>query len=211
MSAEEPISKKRPHKSRKLNSQCVNRIRANRSRQVPTNSYSPLEYYEDQRLKCRDCRKEFIFTALEQQAWYEEYGIPHHATRVRCQHCSKKYNACEVIKKKYDTSCAAAKRKDAGYNTLIEAGLLAVELFQASSKRMSIEHCIGWLKKCLKLKPSSREPLYLLACCYEYAGNSARALEKYETFLEKTCETRRGDMKAWRGLAEKRVRELSAD
>lgn len=185
------------------------RIKADRKKQVPTNSYGPPEYYHDTQVRCRDCKAEFIFTAAEQQAWYEEYGIPHFATRVRCEFCAKKHKAHAILKGDYDIACATAKNTDAGYDDFLAAGIMAVLCAEEGIGRFDAPRNIGWLRKCLALRPTSREPLYLLARSYELSGMTTKALEKYHEFLNRTMEVKKGQLKMWRGLVEKRVARLS--
>jgi hypothetical protein len=59
-------------------------IVADLSKHAPHNSYGPPEYYVDQTLKCRDCGKEFTWTAKRQQYWFEVLKIPIHVQAVRC-------------------------------------------------------------------------------------------------------------------------------
>ncbi len=63
------------------------RIKANLSTQRPTNSYSPPLYYEDKRFTCRDCGAECVWTAEQQQLWYERWGGPVQSTAIRCRAC----------------------------------------------------------------------------------------------------------------------------
>jgi DNA-directed RNA polymerase subunit RPC12/RpoP len=187
------------------------RIRADASKLVPTNSLGRPEFYHDERVKCRDCKSEFVFTASEQQAWYEKYEIPHYAKRVRCEHCSKKHWAHELLKSEYNAACTAAKKKDAGHKEFLTASILSITCATTGLKPFNSARNIGWLRKCRKLRPTSKESLFLLGWSYDLAGKVERALEFYSAFLDKTSETKTGDVKMWRGLAEKRVRELNAN
>lgn len=186
------------------------RIRADISKLVPTNSYGPPQWYHDQQVKCRDCKTEFVFTAREQQAWYEQYGIPHYATRVRCEHCSKKHEAHELLTSAYNAACAAAKLKDAGHKEFLIASMMSITCATAGLKPFNSARNIGWLRKCLKLRPVGKEALFFLGWSYDLAGKTERALEYYAAFLEKTGESKQGDVKMWRGLAEKRVKAMGA-
>ena len=49
----------------------------------------PRAYYVDMRKTCRDCKREFIFFAREQQHWYEELGFYIDADCERCFPCRK--------------------------------------------------------------------------------------------------------------------------
>src|SRR5687768_3585787 len=77
------------------------RIKATPERLVQKNSRSFPDWYEDSTSTCVDCRERFVFTALEQQMWYEEFGIPHYAHPKRCLDCSKSFRKRLDREKKY--------------------------------------------------------------------------------------------------------------
>lgn len=55
------------------------------------NTYSdPPEYYYDQAFDCRDCGQHQIWTAKQQQWWYEEAGGYFFSGAVRCRDCRAK-------------------------------------------------------------------------------------------------------------------------
>lgn len=66
------------------------RIPANPAAQAKNNSYNPPEYYEDIRFKCRDCGTEEVWTAEQQQWWYEVAKGPIFSTAIRCHACREK-------------------------------------------------------------------------------------------------------------------------
>lgn len=63
------------------------RIEADLSKQAPNNTYSPRLFYEDLKFKCRDCGKREIWTAEQQQWWYEVAKGPVQSTAIRCRIC----------------------------------------------------------------------------------------------------------------------------
>ncbi|MGB7158529.1 MAG: zinc-ribbon domain containing protein [Tepidisphaeraceae bacterium] len=63
------------------------RIEAELSKQAPNNSHSPPLFYQDLEFKCRDCRKREVWTAEQQQWWYEVAKGPIQSTAVRCRAC----------------------------------------------------------------------------------------------------------------------------
>lgn len=66
------------------------RIQADLSQQAPNNSYSALPlYYEDMPFVCVDCGKEEIWTAEQQQWWYEVAKGSVYSCAVRCHDCRK--------------------------------------------------------------------------------------------------------------------------
>jgi hypothetical protein len=66
------------------------RIPANLAAQAKNNSYYPPEYYEDRQFKCADCGTEEVWTAKQQQWWYEVAKGPIFSTAIRCRACRKK-------------------------------------------------------------------------------------------------------------------------
>jgi hypothetical protein len=69
------------------------RIKADLSQQAPNNSYGPPEYYEDQEFACRDCGIVGVWTAEQQQWWYEVAKGPVFSGAVRCRECRQKKRA----------------------------------------------------------------------------------------------------------------------
>jgi len=65
------------------------RIPADPSKQAPNNSYSPLEFYEDTPFVCVDCGKEEIWTAKQQQWWYEVAKGSIYSRATRCRTCRR--------------------------------------------------------------------------------------------------------------------------
>src|SRR3954468_19954876 len=67
------------------------RIQADLTRQAPNNSYGggPL-YYEDLGFTCHECGRQEIWTARQQQWWYEVAKGPIYSRAVRCRACRRK-------------------------------------------------------------------------------------------------------------------------
>jgi hypothetical protein len=60
-------------------------IEADLSRQTPATV--PVSHYYDERRRCRDCGRMFLFFAEEQKYWYEELGFGLDSDCVRCFAC----------------------------------------------------------------------------------------------------------------------------
>lgn len=54
---------------------------------------SPRHWYIGAWIVCRDCEKEFLFSAGEQRTWYEEYKFWIDSFPDRCKECRPKYKA----------------------------------------------------------------------------------------------------------------------
>jgi Probable zinc-ribbon domain len=65
----------------------ANRIPADASQQAPNNSYCPPLFYEDIPFTCRDCGSREVWTAEQQQWWYEVAKGTIYSTAVRCRLC----------------------------------------------------------------------------------------------------------------------------
>lgn len=63
------------------------RIAADLSKQAPNNSLSGRLFYQDQPFTCVDCGKEEIWTAKQQQWWYEVANGPIYSRAIRCRAC----------------------------------------------------------------------------------------------------------------------------
>lgn len=63
------------------------RIPADLSKQAPHNSYDPLLFYDDRPFVCVDCGKEEVWTAKQQQWWYEVAKGPIQSYAIRCRTC----------------------------------------------------------------------------------------------------------------------------
>ena len=82
------------HKRKKpryqLEEELKNRILANPEAQAPNNSWNPPTYYDDQHFQCIDCGADAVWTAKQQQWWYEVAKGPIYSQAVRCRECREK-------------------------------------------------------------------------------------------------------------------------
>lgn len=62
-------------------------IIANLEKQAPNNSYGVKGYYADLPFTCADCRKKDVWTAKDQQWWYEVAKGNINSTAIRCRTC----------------------------------------------------------------------------------------------------------------------------
>src|SRR5579864_4912260 len=69
------------------------RIPADLSKQAPNNSYSPLLFYDDKPFVCVDCGKREVWTAKQQQWWYEVARGPMYSVAIRCRACRQSRRA----------------------------------------------------------------------------------------------------------------------
>lgn len=62
-------------------------IPADHSKQAPNNSYDGRSFYEDMQFVCVDCGKEDVWTAEQQQWWYEVAKGSIYSVAKRCRSC----------------------------------------------------------------------------------------------------------------------------
>ncbi|MFN0051249.1 MAG: zinc-ribbon domain-containing protein [Planctomycetales bacterium] len=60
------------------------------TKQAPNNSYGPPEFYEDISFVCVNCGRHEVWTAAQQQWWYEVAKGSIYARAIRCRACRKK-------------------------------------------------------------------------------------------------------------------------
>lgn len=75
-------------------------IMADLSRQ--THATVPVTHYYDIEKVCQNCRRLFVFYALEQKHWYEGLGFSLDADCIRCVPCRKKEQDIQRLRKRYN-------------------------------------------------------------------------------------------------------------
>ena len=81
----------------------------------PTTSYGIPEfvrrgYYQDRPFRCQDCGVEEIWTAAQQQGWYEEAQGDVWTTAVRCRPCRQQERARKAEARRIHLEGLAMKR-----------------------------------------------------------------------------------------------------
>lgn len=85
--------------------------------------YNPYFAYYDRSATCRSCNDKFVFTAGEQQFWYEKLGFWVQSVPVRCPECRKQLRRkkalntelAELLKKKDEAGKGVLQRIAAIY------------------------------------------------------------------------------------------------
>ena len=57
----------------------------------------PRYFYVDQRRRCVECGREFVFSAKEQKYWYEELQFHFDSVPIRCPECRKKQRSRSAL------------------------------------------------------------------------------------------------------------------
>ena len=106
-------------KARRVNARPVDRpvgvVPVNPVRLRPTPSYGLPDfvqrgYYQDQPFRCQDCGVEEIWTAAQQQGWYEEAQGDVWTTAVRCRPCRQRERARKAEARRIHREGLAMKR-----------------------------------------------------------------------------------------------------
>ena len=96
-------------------------IPANLDRQSPATI--PVTHYFDVERQCRDCRRMFIFFAVEQQHWYEELQFGLDSDCVRCTDCRKRQQGIAQVREQYESLHQQQNRNEQESLTMAECCL----------------------------------------------------------------------------------------
>ena len=102
-----------------------NAIFADRKRQ--NSGLGHVTHYFDVIRECRDCGRNFIFFALEQQHWYEVLRFNLSANCRECVECRKSRQLIARTRKRYDYLFSLPSRTDRETLELINCGITLVE------------------------------------------------------------------------------------
>lgn len=69
------------------------------------------DYYRDTLFTCKDCGQQELWTAKQQQRWYEEQGGEIEAVAIRCRACRRKEKLRRDTARKIHLEGIARKRK----------------------------------------------------------------------------------------------------
>lgn len=86
-------------------------IKADLSKQAPHNSYGPPMWYADRKVKCKDCGREFTWTATAQKRWFEVLKRPIWAVAVRCVLCARKARLAKEVQKRHMAEIAKLPKR----------------------------------------------------------------------------------------------------
>ena len=83
-------------------------IKADITKQEP--DISPRYWYIDATIPCDRCRSDFLFSAGEQKAWYEDYRFYVWSFPKQCQPCRRELRHLKALRQEYDREIAGALR-----------------------------------------------------------------------------------------------------
>jgi Probable zinc-ribbon domain len=84
-------------------------VRADADKQ--NRSICPRHWYVDTIFLCARCDAEFLFSATEQRAWYEEYGFWVDSLPKHCLACRRELRGLKAARKEYDATVAQVIRE----------------------------------------------------------------------------------------------------
>ena len=82
-------------------------VKADTSRQ--NYSVCPREWYIDAKFLCNDCDTNFIWSALEQKVWFEDYQFWVDSHPTLCKECRKEKRELKKIRQEYDSLVPIAR------------------------------------------------------------------------------------------------------
>lgn len=85
-------------------------IKADLTKHAPHGSCSPPMWYVHQPCVCQDCNAKFVFTARQQQHWFEVLKIPIYVVANRCANCRLRERRKLAAQKKHMKEMAKRPR-----------------------------------------------------------------------------------------------------
>lgn len=73
----------------------------------------PVTHYFDLDKRCVDCRRRFLFFAVEQKYWYQKLRLPLEANAIRCVPCRKAMQDAKAKQRRYMELVALDRRSPA--------------------------------------------------------------------------------------------------
>jgi len=171
----------------------VHYIRADHSKLTGPFGYSVPDFYYDEKKICVDCRNNFVFTAEEQQTWYERYKIPYQAVAVRCHYCAKQHRFAESLKAEYDQTARELKLLPRDPDLNAEFGRLVVVRFEMGHLQ-KLDAAIAALRRAIRSKRCEAQAYYWLGRCYENSGQPVKSREMLTEFLNR-ADAKKGELK----------------
>lgn len=157
----------------------------------------PRYYFEDMNRFCIQCRKEFIFTALEQKYWYESLKFHFDSIAVRCVNCRKQRRAARVFRQQIAEVSDALREEPDNPSHLIEYGDALLQLYERTGAG-DLNKAVGAARKSRRLLrniPQVRlylKALYLEGRCQVQLERPQKATDCLQEFLAKVSKYKKG-------------------
>ena len=118
--------------------------------------WNHVDAYIGVTLRCRRCSSDFSFTAAEQKAWREDYGLSIHSYPIHCRDCRAVEREITSLRKQLDAVLSLATYTSKDIDALID---LASQLVQRGRRDVigpRLKQKIFWAAK-RSLHPSAAE------------------------------------------------------
>ena len=131
-------------------------VRADLTRQ--TQATMPVEYYFDEMRSCLDCKRRFLFFALEQQYWYETLGFSLDANCVRCTDCRRQQHQIAQWRRRYEELCHVTSTT---LDESLEWAEICLQLIEAHAFPVGKTTLV---RRCLNVVRKSEDPTPIAQC-----------------------------------------------
>jgi hypothetical protein len=150
----------------------------------------PKYFYVDEAKQCIQCGASFVFTARQQQFWYEERKANFYSRAVRCQSCRRQRRSDNALRRQLAESTQRIREQPDDPAALVAYAEHTAEHFQRLGQG-DLNQAIAATRGAARLAPGLHEALYWNAVCQELAGRPARARAGYQEFVDRARSERR--------------------
>lgn len=142
----------------------------------------PRYYYVDSPLTCRDCRAGSVFTAKEQQYWYETLRLPTFVEVNRCSKCREKQRARKAL------DLATRRKREAPGDLKLQLAEARARLqYHESVGEGRLDQVISAARKVAKQSPEHtamhHAAMLIEAKAHYQAGRPQQSLRTLQTLL----------------------------
>lgn len=156
-------------------------IRANVN--IQNGCFSRTDYYMDSTRICMQCGKEFLFSAREQQYWYEILHFNMYSQAIRCKECRKQARTKRSIQNLQSAAYQKHRQNpDDPLNvlSLVESIILSLEHQLGADENFAINLARQAYRKHKKMI----EFLYLEGLIHWLKDRKAKAIPLFTSFIE---------------------------
>ncbi len=146
-------------------------------------------YYVDRHKRCESCTRQFVFSAKEQQYWYEQLGFIRDSTAKDCAPCRRERRAEKRLMAQLRVAIEACRTEPTA-----QAHLAVAQATWALRERGlggNIDRAIGAARAAYRLDSKQVEALYWEARLQELAGRVRRAKETMQRFVDTSTSAKR--------------------
>lgn len=144
----------------------------------------PKYFFVDEAKQCIQCGAPFVFTAREQQFWYEERKANFHSRAVRCQRCRRQRRSDNALRRQLAESAQRVREHPDDAAALVAYAEHTAEHYRRLDQG-DLNQAIAATRRARRLATTFHEALYWDAVCQELAGRPARARAQYQEFRDR--------------------------